>query len=78
MWGDVAQTCEETLPTTGRRCDKLATIMITRFNEPFSLCQSALWRLLPQRGMDIALYSLLADRPLVQVHHCRFIAGISE
>ena len=57
MWGDVALTCEETLPTTGRRCDKLATIMITRYNEPFSLCTECALRLLPQRRMDIALYS---------------------
>ena len=30
--------CEDTLPTTGRRCHRPALIVVIRFGEPFNLC----------------------------------------
>jgi hypothetical protein len=40
----IKDVCEETLPTNGLRCARPASIRITRFGEPFSVCAECAMR----------------------------------
>jgi hypothetical protein len=37
-------SCEDTLPTTGRRCRELASIVVVRFGGEFKLCAACALR----------------------------------
>ena len=65
--GPTKLLCEDTSPTTGRRCDQLASITFTRFGASLNLCaECALREYLRQHSVGSAVKRRMDARALEQ------------